>query len=537
MNQVEVKRRQMEVCSGMLGLMNILIFGNLLGDNGITYLFIALEAFWLVRTIFTGSLTEALGKMLKVRVAKGQYKNTLYIRKYVMMIEGAIGILCSILFLMCAGALARKLFQVPHSTFLMMVLAPALFLQTVSSLLIGFFRGEGNELPAVVAAPLRQVLLMGFGLLFANLLGDYGEKVSNLLGDTSFAAMYGGVGVAIAFDLAELLVLLFLILITLGNRDSLQRRGREGLKQTDSLLDTVKILYGSMWFSTLLCVLELLPLWLGTLFYRKSVASIDSFAENFGVLVGKYGVLCGIPLLAICAILLSVNAKTMSAYKREDQRGAKVSFQSGLHIAVVHGLFFTVFGAVMAEQLAGMICEKHEAVVETMLRNGSVLILLFALFFYFSRMLLRLGGKYYLLGSLGIANIVFVIVLSVSLNGEKGGILSLLYAAIVAAGSCVLILCFLCCRVLRTVPQWLQSIAIPVGAMCVTGLVCMLIRNLLAPHLGDLVTAFVGLVLSFLIYWAILLLLRSFSEQELKYLPGSKLIRAAGQTLRVFDMD
>lgn len=537
MNQVEIKRKQIEICSGIIGLINILIFGSKLGNEGVTYLIVALECFAFIWTISASCLTDTLGRMLRMRITKGQYKNILNIRRMVLILQGIIGIVCSILLLACAGVLAQNVFKVPHSTFIIMLLAPALFMRTISAILIGYFQGEGSELPAAVAAPLRQVVLLGFGLLFINLLGGYGTKVSNLLGDTSYTAMYEGVGIAIAFDLAEFLVLVFLGVIAVGNKKSWLKRDNEGMKQTDSFIGMVKILYGSMWMPILLRVFELFPLWIGTIFYRKSVTDADIFAENFGMFVGKFFVICAIPVLLICAMLVSVNVKTVSAFRKDDHRSAKMIFQSGLHIVVIHGLFFSVFIAIMAEQIAGMVSKTNSVLVADLFRSGSTLILFVSLFYYFSRLLMRMRGKYHVLGCLGVVNILFIIIVSVLLNGGKAGILSLIYAAIAAAGVGCVALAFMCLGMLRSGIEWLPVIAVPVGSVCVSGLICIFLGNLLTPHLGNTVTVIVCLVLSFIVYWVLLLLFRSFKEQELKYIPGGEIIRAAGQTLKVFYMD
>lgn len=142
-----------------------------------------------------------------------------------------------------------------------------------------------------------------------------------------------------------------------------------------------------------------------------------------------------------------------------------------------------------------------------------------------------------MLGCLGIVNIVFIIVASVLLNSGETGILSVVYAGIFAMVIGILILGFLCCRMLHTGIGWLQVIAIPVGAICVTGLACMFLGKLLTAHLGNGATALVCLAVSVIIDWSILLFFRSFTEQELNNIPGGGMIRAAGQLLGVFNRE
>ena len=57
---------------------------------------------------------------------------------------------------------------------------------------------------------------------------------------------------------------------------------------------------------------------------------------------------------------------------------------------------------------------------------------------------------------------------------------------------------------------------------------------MLAPHIGSFVTVMVCLIISLGVYWVILLLLRSFREQEIKYIPGGRVIQMVGHAFHVF---
>lgn len=537
MNQVEVKRRQIEMASFIIGLLNIMIFGSKLGNNGITYLIIALECVAFVRTVSSGCLADVLSKMLRSRIAKSQFRNSLFLRRRVLILQGIVGVVCSVVLIGLSGVLTQKLFQVQHSTFILIVLAPVLLLRTLSAVLTGFFQGEGSELPAAVAALLRQLLIMGFGLLFVNILGDYGTKVSNLLGDEVYVAMYGGVGVGVAFVLSELLVLLFLAAMTLANQKARRQRVDEGMRQTDSFVNTVRILYGSMGLPILFQVFELLPLCIGTVFYRKSTADMTAFAENFGLFSGKFLTICAMIALVIGMMLVSVNGRLLGAYRKEDYRSAKTIFQCGLQTVSVYGLFFAIFIAIMAEQLTGMVCGTSNEVLTGLFRSGSVFVLLIPLYYFLSQLLRRMGKEYPLLGCLGIADILFIIVVSLFLNGGSAGILSLVYGGVAALVVLCVIVGFMCLKLLHTGIRWMQILAIPLGAGCIVGLVSMLLGKLLTPHLGYLVTVCLCFMLSFMLYWVILLCFRCVREQDLKYIPGGRIIRTAGQTLRIFYED
>ncbi len=534
MNQVEVKRRQIEIGSCIIGLINILIFGSKLGNSGVAYLAIAMEAYGFFLTISSGCLADTLGKMLRSRIAKGQYKNSMCVRRRIFVFQGSIGVVCSVLLAAFSGVIAQQLFGVSHSTFVLLILSPALTLRAISAALIGSFQGEGTELPGAVAAPLRQLLIMLSGLFFVKTLGNYGTKVSMLLGDESYIAMYGCVGIAIAIVLAEVFVVIFLTVIALGSKKSARRREQEGRRQTDSFVNTLKILYSSMGMKLLLQIFELLPIWIGTVFCGKGTLDLPSFTESFGLLTGKFTVLCGFPAALIGVISVPMLNGVIGAYRREDYRGARNLFQCGLHMISAHGVFFTIFAAIMAEHLSGMVCGTDNAVLTGLLRCGSSLIALLPIYFFLSRYLMRMGRQYHLLGCLGLTNILFILVLSVLLNKGTAGVQALVYSAVTAVAFACVITGFLSLKLLHTGINWLRILAVPLGTGCVAGLLSMFLGKLFVPHLGYLVTVFSCLVLSFMLYWVILILFRSFQEQDLEHIPGGALIRAAGQTLRVF---
>lgn len=534
MNQVEVKRRRIIAFSYIIGLINICIFGKMLGNNGITYLVAALECFSFFMTVTTGNLSDTLGRILRGRNAKGQYKNAQNIRKRAMLLHGVTGMAVGILFAVCAGMTAGTVFGIQHSISVMTALAPAIFLGTVSTVLAGYFRGEGEELPPTAASVLRQFLLMGFGILFVNLLKNYGEKVSNLLGNEAYTAMYGGIGVAVAIDLTELLVLLLLILLFWKKKRTFQSQTNEGMKRTESFMDTIRILYGTRGIPVLLSILAQLPIWLGVIFYRKSMTDAMAFADNYGMFAGKYLVICGFAVLPAAALMLGANARTASFLRRDEQRFARSCFHGGLQAGIAFTMFFSVYVAMMAQQLSGVFCGTESRQTTLMLQQGSAMIMIVTLGLYFSRFLLLTGKQYHVLGCLGGMNILFIIVLSVSLNAGKAGIMSLIYASLAAGGVYCLALGFFCCRILGTGIDWLRVIVMPLLMACLTGMICLLLGKIFTPHLGNLVTVIVALVVAVVVYWTGLLLMRCFAEQDLKYIPGGRLIHAIGQMFRVF---
>ena len=534
MNQMEIKRRQIQLYSMALGMVVIWILGKSVGDNGITYLTAAMQGFSFIWIILCANVPDVMGKLLRGRNAKGQYKNAAKLRHSILFFQAFLGILGSLLFLLLAKPLAELVFQVPHSKFLMMLLAPAVFLSVVNAVILGTFQGEGSELPTVVAGVLRPVFILGFGLLFGKMLAGYGEKVSNLLGQDAFTAMYGGVGVVIAILLSEILILLFLFFIFKGSGKKRRKRDNEdGMRTMDSYGEQIAAFYGNRGMSMLLGFLMLLPFWIGLIFYQKSVADILASVDNYGIYVGKYLIICLMISFCFAAMLLPLAIKAAGMLRKEERRVARNAFQTGIKLILIFALYATVLLAVMGKQVAGIINGGTSLMLTQMYTAGSGIIV-FGVLAYFCYIILKLSGnKYMLVATFAVADMIYAIMLAVML-GKGIGILALVYAGLIYVILLAVALCVQVCIQLNTNIDLIRNVAIPMGCACVAGLVCFVLGKVLTPHLGDFISFIVIFALSGMFYLMLVVFLRCFSEQELRGIPGGRVLRGIGQLLGVF---
>ena len=533
MNQVEVRRRQLQAVSMILTLLTLAVVSRLTGYNGAAYTAAAVETLAMTWLIVSGSLSDTLGRLLRVRSSKGQHRNAARLRRNVLVFQMAFGLLGSLFLFFGAEWIAGSIFRLPYSTFILMVLSPTIFLRSISAVILGYFQGEGTELPTAVSGVVRQLFILGLSLLFGRMLGDYGEKVSRLLVQDNFTAMYGGVGVAMAVSVTEVFIVVFLFLLYRGSRRFKEKTPQEGMRSVDSFADSIQILWTGRGWQWLINLLLFLPVPLGLIFLLKSGLDDERVVE-YGIYAAVYWVLCGIGTALVLMTLVPVCSRTIAFLRKDEQRFAKNTFQSGIHIGVVYAAFVSVFLTVMAPQLARTLCVEHEETARQMLQGGSFVILFLALAMYFGRFLSMTGGKMLLLGTVGISDVVYVVAATVLLNSGRAGVLSLIYAGILDLGVLCILLGALTFRQLRMQVDWLYLLLIPACAAFVTALICLLLGKVFTPHLGDLATLIVAFAVSLSLYWVVLLLLRNFRESELDTIPGGKLIRALGQMLRVF---
>lgn len=533
MNSNEIKRRKIQGAAKIISLINILIVGGMAGDNGITYLAVAVLAFSFVWALYSGYAADTLGKLLRVRNAKGQYKSAAMMRRNIMIFQLAVGLAGTVVLFFGADIIAEKLFHVQYSVYLLMLLAPALLLRGVSAVFMGFCQGESSELPTAVASVLRQVFILIFSQIFCRSLENYGAKVGRLLVKADFASMHTAAGFCIAVGMSEIFVILLLLVLRKISRHSRKREQPEGMRSADSFLSAVQIFSVNRVPYFAMQQLLLLPVILGLLFFGKSVVNWDAGMLDYGAYFGKYLVVSILLILLTAGVIIQICSRTVTMLRKGEQRFARVVFQGGVHIAVIHSLFSAVFTAIMAEQAASLLDAGNSVLVTKMFRGGALMIPFAVLAFYFIRFLMLTGKSLLVLGALAISDIVYVLSMTLFLNVWKAGILALVYAGIMGSAVCCVLLGVITYRQLRVGDLWLQIFVIPAGAICITGLLCMLLSKLITPHLGEAVSLIVCGVLSAVIYWGLLLFARNFSEQELENIPGGKWIISFGQMLHL----
>lgn len=529
MNQAEIKRRQAEEIANILTLVTIFILGNRMEKGGITYMAAALSACTLVGILVSGSLADTLGKLLRSRRNKGQYKNILAMRKSAMLFQAALGLAGTLLLAICADGIAEGIFRISYSRFILMALAPLVLLRTVSSVIQGYFQGEAAELPRAVSGILRRIFLLGFGYLFGNMLGRYGEKVSGLLKEANFTPMYCCMGIALAASLTEIFIILFLAVLFKGSRRSERKLKQDGMYTGDSAWECIRSLCIGRWPQFLTELLKFLPFVLGLVLYGRKAEETGGILQ-YDVYAGRYLVICGVILFLVSALVLPVTGRIFLHFRRDEGRLARAAFQSGVHICLVHGIFLSVYVAVMAAQIASLLGGEDSELVKQMLRSGSSVIAFASLSLYCSGFLQAMGKKFFLLGAVGTADVVFAVTL---LASSKTGILSLVYGGVAGTFSLGVMLAALSYRQLRMPMDWLSVLILPLGAGGVSGLACMLLGRMLAA-LGGLPAILVTFVISGLLYWILLFVFRNFKEQELETFPGGRLLGMIGQRLHLY---
>lgn len=531
MNQVEVKRRQIQYFSYALACINIWVFGKSIGNNGLGYLTAAILVFTFFWILTGKNLPDRMGRILRGRNAKGQYRNVSKMRKNMMLFEVAAGLLGTFLCITLGWVVLEKVFRVPYGSMILWILSPALFLRCIQAVFLGYFQSEGSELPSAVSGVLRQVFYLGLGLLFLGIFRAYGEKVSLLLKKEDFTSMYGAMGIALGMLISEVLVLLFVFVIYRGSMSG-RREMSDGMKGTDSFLTQMRTLLPGMGGDILRQLLLLLPFGLGLVFFQKNSEDIYSSVSTYGVFLGRYFTTLLFPILLFCAGLLPGIARMDSHIRKKEERYARSAFQAGMQGSFLHGIYLTALAAVLAAPMGQTIDAASGTVLTEMLTLGSSLTLWGLLLFYFS-LILRLRRKNHLvLTGYGVADIVFCVTMLITLNHENQSS-GLALGLVLGTAAGAVVLGIFSCMQMKTSPDLLRTLAIPMGSCCACGLLAFGLEKIFLPHLGAVVTVLLELVITGVLYWFLLFALHCFREQDLTYIPGGRILKTFGKMCRL----
>lgn len=548
MKQQEIKIRQIICYTYVIGIIGMMGMGRVLGDEGLACLAVAMEGISLFALLMTCGVSDVIARLQRNRRSKEQFKGAARMWGQLLLSQGIMGALLSAVLLLLADPLAGKLFRVPGSAAAMRLLAPMILLQALDAALLGYFQGGGSYMPTLVSAVLRQGFFLVFGSLFGRLLADYGSKVSRLLKNSSYSGMYGAMGVAIGILAAEILVLLFLLVIYLGSgRNADEQRGQEGLRHTESMTDVLKTFYRALWQGICTALLVLLPAVMSTISYLRKApglyiavstqASSDvpggdtislarlaagEAAASFGSFFGRCILLCAAFILILTARCFSVYGRLQGAIRREDARHTRDVAASGLHYVWTVGLYFAVTMLMMAPQIAAGFLPGGEEEVTGMLRAGGVLVLLAGLAVLFSMILLAHGERHILMGMLGVWMLLVLLFQNAFVRGSNYGASGILSGVLVATGILLAGLAAYCIRQGRIGTEYVRVLGIPLAAAGITALAMLLIMKIFGAHMGHVAAVAVAALLGAVVYGTILVAAKNIREYEISILYGKK---------------
>ena len=258
----------------------------------------------------------------------------------------------------------------------------------------------------------------------------------------------------------------------------------------------------------------------------------DSVAQ-WGCFYGKYlVVIFGISALLSLTGIEPVR-KIIYWIEREEYRGAKEKIAITLHQVMIWTIPAAVFTAALAENILNILFKGNNMMYATWIMWGSVTIVFYVLALIFSNMLIRLRKIGQVLLYAGITLAGTVILTYLLLVNTKLGILALVFGSVLFYGVLAVTGFVLVCRGLQYRQEWIRSVAFPIIAAGISGLILMLLNKAFESALGSSISMVISLPVGIAAYVILLLAIRSVNEKELENMILGRVLIRIGHMLHL----
>lgn len=517
--------------SYMLLLAGRLPLYGVIGRNGMAYYAIGAELTFLSGGVIGYGFMEACAYLIRYRARREQYKSAGKVFHRSLVLAVMAGCVFMVLLQLGCQWLAEELLKLPLAVMGVRITLLAIPLLAVSGVLRGYFQGYGMRAPCVHADFIFAVLFTVASCVGGAWWIDYGDKVAALLHEEHFRYVYGAIGAGVGFVIAALFSLIYLLILYLVFRRSLEKAGvREASRNQDSKVQIYRALFGTGGFYFLFYLS-----FYAACFIRSAVYfAFGNDAEQYGM----YYACCEAMMLSLILFLgafFYMPVRKVAYFKeRDDLRMARERFGSLIHHGIAVVMIVAVLLAVLSEELLGICLGNQGELLVTAMQTGCIAVVFGAAAVWLILLLLRMqrGTLVAVMG--GIATILQMILIVVLLKLHVDGILTLalgtlLFYVILAGGGFVFV-----SRELQYRQDWIRQVAVPSVVAAIAGVLVLLLKKALLPAVGRELTFMICLVIGIGIDMVLLFLSRNLREEELNGSFSGRILLRLGRLLHFF---
>ncbi|MCM1025289.1 MAG: polysaccharide biosynthesis protein [Roseburia sp.] len=524
------------IVSRIIGLLYRSPLQRVIGDAGMGYYNIAYSFYTIILLISSYSIPAAISKVIAQKLALREYRNAHRIFRcalgYVLVVGGA----ASLLLFFGAG-----LFVVPEAVPVLRVFAPTIFIYGILGVLRGYFQAHKSMAQTSVSQILEQIAnaAVSIGASYLLIVHSFGSlEVPTDEAEQVTRATRGAIGSAMGTGAGVLAALLFMLGIYQLNRRIINRRiQRDRHREEDSygqILRTITLVVTPFILSTAVYNLSTA---VNTTIYTKiwpALRELDTLAisNQWGIFSGQALTISEIPIAfasAMAAAMLPtvsrlVAAKNMGEARTEIGLAVKVTMIISIPCAV--GIF------VLARPMTGLLfknTQESEDLATKLLMTLAVSVIFYALSTLNSQILQGLGKLNAPIINAGIGLAVQTAVAVALLFFTELDLYSIAIAKTVYA----LVVCVLNQAAVRRASGYRQEILTTflsplLASLMMGGFVWAVYEGLLLLTKSPRIAVIPAILLGACFYFAMLLLFRGVTEEELRSFPkGRLLVRAA----------
>lgn len=505
------------------------LFG-IIGKEGMGYYSYAYNIYNIILLIASFSIPLAVSKSISARLAKKEYINAQRIFYGALVYAVVVGGIASMIAYFGAPTFVG---HQKGAALALQVISPTIFFSGILGVLRGYLQGHNTMVPTSISQIIEQILNAIFSILMAYVL-ILPYLPSNKI--TYEIARHGAAGSAIGTGVGVLTGLIFCSIIYRAYQPKVKiQMKHDRTKYIESYGNILKIL-----------LLTITPVIFSTAIYNCS-ATIDQtifsnilvgkgitakvVSEFYGLFSGQYNVLINVPVAMASALSNAIVPNVSAAYALGKKDDMNDSIQMAIRFTMMIAIPCAVGLGVLNSSINGLIfgATYAKGLGAAMLRIGAVSVIFYCLSTLTNGILQGMGKMRVPVRHSAISVVVNIVVLWLLLTYTDCKTYGLVFATMAFS----LVMCLLNAHSIKKYTGFHQEITKtfikPALSAAVMGVVCFLIQYAVQSVLpfGRVcfaICVIIAVPVGALIYFAAIIKLKVFTEEELTKIPKGNLI-------------
>ena len=495
---------------------------NIIGDEGMGYYGTAFNVYNIALLLSSYSLPLAVSKMVSVRLARKQYRNSVRILRAALVYATVVGALAAAVIWFGADFFAREVFFMPYAAFALKTLAPTVWIMAYLGVFRGYYQGRGTMVPTALSQVFEQIVNAIVSVAAGSWLFNQAIKVEILNGESGsgYSNSWGAAGGTIGTGAGAFMALVFLLLLFAAYQRTIRkkvRRDRSGSLEsygtiTKILFFTVVPVVVSSAIYNVNSVLDN-----GLLAYNfKSLGMEEEFISQWGVYTGKYHLLINVPMAVSNALSSSLIPSVSRAVATGDRRMVKRKVAAAIRFSLLIAIPSAVGLTVLAGPVNNLLFSGDNDLAVQMTLYGSIAVVFYSVSTVTNAILQGIDRMRLPIVHALTALVLHLAAMEVMVLVFHMGIFSMVFANILFA----VIMCFLNHRSIRKILGYRQevkkTILLPAAASAVMGAAAVGVYKLI--HLGiqsNAVCTLGAVAAAVAVYGVLLVKLGCLDEDEL----------------------
>ncbi len=515
-----------------IGLLYRIPLNNIIGDEGMGYYSSAYLIYNIALLISSYSLPLAVSKLVASRIITKQYKNSFRIFVVALFAGAIIGLIASLIVFFGADFFAISVLKSPRTAIPLRVLSPTIFIFSIMGVLRGFFQGNSSMVQTSISQVIEQIINAAVTLVASYyLMRQFSLSIDS--------AAYGAAGATLGTLLGAVAALAFLAFVFILNWNYIKRKVDN---DPTTHIDTYSLIMKMLAITVIPVILSQTVYQLSgiidtSVFQHVMTNQGHSEAERnalLGIYSNKFNLLTKLPVSVATAmataIVPSIVISKTNGMMMEVKKKINLGIKSNMMIAFPSAAGLTV----LASPILQLLFQDSRELPARMLQIGSVAIVFFTYSTITNGVLQGLDKMHRPVIHSTIALIIHTILLYVLLEYGKIGI----YALVVSNIIFPLIVCVINWIYIKKLLDYHQELRktfiIPLISSIIMGIATWLVyKGTYIITSMNSISTMISLFVAVMVYFALLLLFKGITEDELYQLPKGRFLIKIARKLRL----